>query len=73
VGTEIPLPARIFAVADALDAMTSVRPYRPARPWREAGTEILAESGAQFDPRVVAAFKEIEPKLREVQRSLVAA
>jgi response regulator RpfG family c-di-GMP phosphodiesterase len=73
VGTEIPLPARIFAVADALDAMTSVRPYRPARPWREAGTEILAESGAQFDPRVVTAFKEIEPKLREVQRSLVAA
>jgi ribonuclease P protein subunit RPR2 len=72
-GTEIPLPARIFAVADSLDAMTSVRPYRPPRPWREAGAEILSESGAQFDPRVVAAFTEIEPQLREVQRSLVAA
>ena len=33
-GAEIPLPARIFAVADSLDAMTSVRPYRPPRPWR---------------------------------------
>jgi len=72
-GTEIPLPARVFAVADALDAMTSVRPYRPPRSWREAGAEILAQSGAQFDPRIVAAFKDSEPRLREVQRSLVAA
>jgi response regulator RpfG family c-di-GMP phosphodiesterase len=72
-GTEIPLAARIFAVADALDAMTSLRPYRLPRPWRDAGAEILAQSGSQFDPRVIDAFKEAEPRLREVQRSLVAA
>jgi len=72
-GTEIPLAARVFAVADALDAMTSLRPYRLPRPWRDAGREILAESGLQFDPRVIDAFKDSEPRLREVQRSLVAA
>jgi ribonuclease P protein subunit RPR2 len=72
-GTEIPLPARIFAVADSLDAMTSARPYRPPRPWQEAGEEIVSQSGTQFDPRVVAAFRDIESRLHEVQRSLVAA
>jgi response regulator RpfG family c-di-GMP phosphodiesterase len=68
----IPLAARIFAVADALDAMTSDRPYRPARSWEEAGREIVDESGAQFDPSVVDAFVEREEHLREI-RSLVAA
>ncbi len=72
-GTEIPLAARLFAVADALDAMTSVRPYRLPKPWREAGKEIIEQSGTQFDPRVIDAFKDSEPQLREVQRSLVAA
>ena len=72
-GSDIPLAARIFAVADALDAMTSTRPYRPPRSWQDAGEEILAQSGTQFDPRVVTAFADCEPKLRAVQRSLVAA
>jgi response regulator RpfG family c-di-GMP phosphodiesterase len=71
--TEIPLSARIFAVADALDAMTSTRPYRQARPWKLAGQEILAQSGRQFDPRVVAAFVEREPTLRAIQREFAAA
>jgi response regulator RpfG family c-di-GMP phosphodiesterase len=72
-GTDIPLGARIFAVADSLDAMTSDRPYRRSRPWKEAGAEIVRESGRQFDPAVVARFVEREPALREIQREFAAA
>jgi ribonuclease P protein subunit RPR2 len=70
---EIPLGARIFAVADALDAMTSHRPYRRALPWREARAEIVAQSGTQFDPGVVEAFCDTEDALAEVRRELAAA
>ena len=55
-GEEIPLGARIFAVADALDAMISDRPYRKAQPIAAAQAEILRYSGRQFDPRVVQVF-----------------
>ena len=55
-GEEIPLGARIFAVADTLDAMMSDRPYRLGRPYEVARAEIQRESGRQFDPRVVAVF-----------------
>jgi response regulator RpfG family c-di-GMP phosphodiesterase len=72
-GTDIPLSARVFAVADALDAITSNRPYRMARPWKNAGDEILRQSGRQFDPQVVAAFVEREPELRAIQRQFAAA
>ena len=71
-GTEIPMPARVFAVADALDAMTSDRPYRRALGWGEAGREILAESGRQFDPDVVEAFRLREEVLCEIRRELAA-
>ena len=53
---EIPLGARILAVADAVDAMTSDRAYRPARTFEYAKTEILKGSGTHFDPEVVTAF-----------------
>jgi ribonuclease P protein subunit RPR2 len=69
-GSEIPLGARIFSVADALDAMTSDRPYRRARPWGDAVAEIVAESGKQFDPQVVSAFLDRERELRIVYESL---
>jgi len=72
-GPEIPLGARIFAVADAVDAMTSNRPYRRAMSWRAAQTEVVAESGRQFDPQIVEAFVEVEPQLREIRRELAAA
>ncbi len=55
-GEEIPLGARIFAVADALDAMTSDRPYRRALSFASAREEIIRWSGSQFDPEVVKVF-----------------
>lgn len=55
-GEQIPLGARIFAVADALDAMTSDRPYRRAMSFRAARDEIISQSARQFDPAVVRAF-----------------
>jgi hypothetical protein len=58
-GEEIPLPARIVLVADALDALTSTRPYRPARPMLGALAEIHAHTGTQFCPRVVEALDDL--------------
>jgi diguanylate cyclase (GGDEF)-like protein len=72
-GKEIPLAARIFTVADVLDAITSDRPYRAARTWDEAAAEILAGRGRQFDPDVVDAFRERNPALRGIRRELAAA
>jgi len=57
-GEEIPLVARVFAVADAYDAMTSDRPYRLALSHAQAIEEIERNAGSQFDPRVVAAMLE---------------
>ena len=71
-GTKIPLGARIFAVADTLDAMTSDRPYRRARGWEAAAEEIARESGRQFDPDVVAAFGERSSRLRRIHYELAA-
>jgi response regulator RpfG family c-di-GMP phosphodiesterase len=67
-GGDIPLSARIFSVADTLDAMTSNRPYRRACSWEVAREEIVGLAGAQFDPAVVDAFRERESALREICR-----
>ncbi len=72
-GEEIPVGARIFAVADALDAITNYRPYRDAQSWRAAHHEILAESGKQFDPDVVDAFRDREHVLHEIRREFLVA
>jgi putative nucleotidyltransferase with HDIG domain len=58
-GNAIPLPARIVLVADALDAMTSDRPYRAARHLDAAIDELRANAGSQFCPTVIAALEEI--------------
>ena len=59
IGEDIPLGARILAVADAFDAMTSDRPYRSAMSIEEALSEIMRCTGTQFDPVVAAAFLKI--------------
>jgi putative nucleotidyltransferase with HDIG domain len=53
---EIPLAARVFAVADTLDALTTDRPYRPASPLGRSREIISSLAGTQFDPDVVTAF-----------------
>lgn len=58
-GAEIPLAARVFAVADVLDALTTDRPYRSAVPLSEAREQIRAGAGTHFDPQVIAAFETI--------------
>jgi response regulator RpfG family c-di-GMP phosphodiesterase len=67
---EIPPVARIFAVADTLDAMTTDRPYRRRCNWEQAVDEILRESGRQFDPMVVRAFATRAQRLHRTQQEL---
>jgi ribonuclease P protein subunit RPR2 len=69
-GEAIPPVARIFAVADTLDAMTTDRPYRKRCNWEQAVDEILGESGRQFDPNVVKAFATRAQRLRRTQLEL---
>jgi response regulator RpfG family c-di-GMP phosphodiesterase len=68
LGDEIPLSARIFAVADTLDAMTSDRPYRRALPYSVAREEIIRKSERQFDPKVVKEFLSIPEQVLETIR-----
>ena len=66
-GEAIPLESRIVAVADVFDALTSNRPYRPARPEDEALTIMAATVGSHFDPRVHAAFVRSLPEIRTIR------
>ena len=69
IGQEIPLEARIFAVADTIDAITSERSYREIQSYRVAYKEIEKERGLQFDPDVVDAFLSVpEEKWHHVKR-----
>lgn len=58
-GEEIPVSARIFAVADTLDALTTNRPYRRASTLAQARVIILQAVGTHFDPTVIEAFKQL--------------
>jgi ribonuclease P protein subunit RPR2 len=69
-GDEIPLGARVFAVADALDAITSNRPYRGEQPWAHAVEEISEQAGKQFDPAVVDAFRDRDVALRAIRTEI---
>jgi cyclic di-GMP phosphodiesterase len=64
-GEEIPLAARVFSVADVLDALTTDRPYRLALSLPDARAMIVAESGTQFDPQVIDAFTSIDDAVFE--------
>ena len=65
-GEQISLGARLFAVIDTLDAITSDRPYRKANSFEQAREEIVRMSGTQFDPVAVQAFLAEEAALREM-------
>ena len=69
-GEEIPLAARIMAVADVFDALTSNRVYKPAYPFSKAVKIIEEGKGTQFDPRCVEVFLESLPEVKEVLRKL---
>jgi HD-GYP domain-containing protein (c-di-GMP phosphodiesterase class II) len=70
-GERIPLPARVFAVADAFDALTSDRPYRAATSIDEARAVIKAGAGTQFDPDVARTFDELpDARLDEIRCAL---
>jgi len=58
-GDDIPLPSRIVLVADAIDALTTDRPYRPARHLLAALQEVREHSGSQFCPTVVSALEQV--------------
>ncbi|HZQ68877.1 MAG TPA: HD domain-containing phosphohydrolase [Terriglobales bacterium] len=62
-GEEIPLGARMFSIADTLDAITSDRPYRPAQSLTAAREEINRWSGRQFDPTIVKVFLDMPPNI----------
>jgi HD-GYP domain-containing protein (c-di-GMP phosphodiesterase class II) len=70
VGKAIPLSARIVAVADVFDALTSERPYKPA--WSEADAldYLRAETGSFFDPEVIDAFLSVMEEIRETRKRL---
>jgi HD-GYP domain-containing protein (c-di-GMP phosphodiesterase class II) len=65
-GEAIPFEARVVAVADAFDAMTSVRPYRPSLQVSIAMKELEEGKGVQFDPAVVDAFRRAFPELKSL-------
>ena len=70
-GENIPLEGRIVAVADVLDALTSIRPYKKAWPMEKALAQIEEQSGKQFDPRVVEALKNIIPDILAIESRFV--
>jgi response regulator RpfG family c-di-GMP phosphodiesterase len=73
-GEEIHIGARIFAIADTLDAMTSDRPYRSGTTFENAEAEIFRCSGSQFDPQVVRAFMDIGVNtLRKIKQDMASA
>ncbi|HXM82931.1 MAG TPA: HD domain-containing phosphohydrolase [Burkholderiales bacterium] len=68
VGDHIPLCARIVAVADVYDALTSVRPYKSAWPGERAFEYITSQAGRHFDPRMVDAFLGMKSEVGQIQR-----
>ena len=70
-GEDIPLSARVFAVADALDAITTERPYRIAQSFAAARKSITAATGTQFDPDVVEALASVSDEaLERIRREI---
>ena len=68
MGEAIPLEARIVAIADVFDALTSVRPYKKAWTTQEAMALIQSEAGQHFDPALVALFVPLVDKLLSIRQ-----
>jgi HD-GYP domain-containing protein (c-di-GMP phosphodiesterase class II) len=69
--TEIPLSARVFAVADTLDALTTTRPYRRASSLARARVIIMRDSGTHFDPEIVAAYEALpDSRLEQIRKEI---
>ena len=68
-GEDIPLAARIVALADVFDALSSKRVYKKAWSEEEVLAEIQAQSGKHFDPEIVQAFMEIQPIIRKIKEA----
>ena len=67
VSDHIPLCARIVAVADVFDALTSARPYKPAWPAERAFEHLASQRGRHFDPRLTEAFMGLKKEIGEIQ------
>jgi len=67
-GEAIPLTARIFAIADVFDALTSVRPYKKAWAPEDAMAHIAAQAGQHFDPELVRLFAPLLPELLDIRQ-----
>ncbi|HET9949857.1 MAG TPA: HD domain-containing phosphohydrolase [Longimicrobiales bacterium] len=65
-GDQIPIEGRLVALADAMDALTHRRPYKPAYPFEEAVARLASESGTAFDPRVIEALRACAFRLRDI-------
>ncbi len=70
-GNEIPLSARIVAVADVYDALTSERPYKKAFSHENAVKIILKDSGTHFDPDIIEAFKKLTDQFKQIRQNLI--
>jgi putative two-component system response regulator len=70
-GEGIPLAARIVAIADVFDALTSIRPYKEAWPVERARQTIVEDSGRHFDPALIEAFVRSLPEILEVKDMFV--
>ncbi len=68
-GEQIPLPARLFAVVDVYDALSSDRPYRPAWPYEKVMQYIRQQAGSHFDPQVVEWFLQITPPTQPARQA----
>jgi response regulator RpfG family c-di-GMP phosphodiesterase len=68
-GEDIPLSARLMALADVYDALRSARCYKPAYPHERAKAEIVAGRGGHFDPDVVDAFLALDDEFVTIARS----
>ena len=66
-GTDIPLAARIVAIADVFDALTSERPYKQAWPIERAVAFIEEQAGTHFDPGLLPAFHQALPQMLEIR------